>query len=106
MAETGGSETPNALADTETSALGFRHVATPTVAADAEETSEQPTLQRKVASALTLDDDRRLVQRWVNSAATTSLASVSDLSRLTPEQVRNVLRIALSPLERAFAFCC
>ncbi|TDX32157.1 hypothetical protein DFO67_102106 [Modicisalibacter xianhensis] len=103
VAEPGGSETPHALDDTETSALGFRHVATPSATADAEETSELPTLQRKVPSALTPGDDRRLVQRWVNSAATTALAAISDMARLTPEQVRDALRIALPPLERVFA---
>ncbi|GAA3899712.1 hypothetical protein GCM10022228_07730 [Halomonas cibimaris] len=90
------------LADTEATVLGFHPISTSTAADNAEE-NEQPVLQRKTSSALTPSDDRKIVQRWINSAATASLSTVNDLSRLTPEKVKESLAVSLKPIEYALA---
>ncbi|WP_043532118.1 hypothetical protein [Litchfieldella xinjiangensis] len=82
---------------------GLRQVAPPAAPKDDDESSEPPVLKRQTASALTPEDDRRLVQQWIAAAATVSLATVGDMARLTPEQVREALSAPLSPLERTFA---
>lgn len=89
-------------ASIETDALGFRNASTPRAAEDADEIDENPAFQRSKPSTLTPCDDRRLIQRWSSGAATSSLPAMSDLSRLTPDQVRQVLAMPLPPLERTF----
>lgn len=69
-----------------------------------EEVTETMTLQRDMPSTLTPADDRQLTRRFTRSAPTSTLAAVSDISRLTPEQVWSVLHDApLDPLTRAYA---
>ncbi|QOR39063.1 hypothetical protein HNO52_11475 [Billgrantia diversa] len=86
----------------ELTALGFRTVISATKGENAEP-GEQVIMQRQTPSMLTPDDDRRIVQQWVASSATASLAAVSDMGRLPPEQVREVMSAALSPIERLLA---
>lgn len=87
----------------EAAKLGFRPISTSTVAVGDAEKNEQPVLQRQTPSALTPTDDKRVVQQWAASTATTSLSSVGDLSRLPPEHVREVLTVSLTPIEKALA---
>lgn len=95
------SGTPGKLEESsEAAKLGFRPISTSTVNA---EKNEQPVLQRQTPSALTPTDDRRIVQQWAASTATTSLSSVGDLSRLPPEHVRAALKLSLTPIEKALA---
>lgn len=94
------------LADTETDVLGFRPARTPAPTAadsDSAEKNEQIILQRKNSSALTPSDDRKIVQRWIANAATASLETVNDLSRLTPEKVKESLSVSLKPIEYVLA---
>lgn len=92
------------LADTQVAVLGFRPVRDPTAAdSGSAEKNEQPILQRKIFSELTPSDDRKIVQRWINNAATASLSTVNDLSRLTPEKVNESLTVSLKMIEYALA---
>lgn len=95
-------KTDELTANTEAAKLGFRPVRVPT-ASDNAEKSEKPVLQRKTSSALTPSDDRKIVQRWIANAATASLETVSDLSRLTPEKVKESLTVPLKMIEHALA---
>lgn len=65
--------------------------------------AEAVTLQRDTPSALTHGDDSHIVRRWAKGAAASSLAAMTDLSRLHTEQIDAVLATPLQPLERSFA---
>ncbi|SDO28246.1 hypothetical protein [Vreelandella arcis] len=76
---------PHQLTDPELRAMGLQHKTPKTPQrSTSEEETEATTLQRSTASTLTRHDDRRFAQRWTSAAPTSSLATVSDLSRLPP----------------------
>lgn len=68
-----------------------------------EAASETLILQRQTPSLQTPADDRRLVRGWLAGAPTTSLKSVTDLARLTQDQVDQVMSSSLSPVCQLFA---
>lgn len=68
-----------------------------------EETSETLILQRQTPSLQTPVDDRRLVSGWLAGAPTTTLKSVTDLARLTPDQVDQVMSSPLTPACHLYA---
>lgn len=68
-----------------------------------ESASETLILQRQTPSLQTPADDRRLVRGWLAGAPTTSLQSVTDLARLTPELVDQVMSSSLTPACQLFA---
>lgn len=86
-------------ADTELSKVGMQHKAAPSKDGG----TETVTLQRDTPSALTHGDDSHIVRRWSKGAAASSLAAMTDLSRLHTEQIDAVLAAPLQPLERTFA---
>ena len=92
--------TASIAADPELRALGMQHKATTSKTG---EHSENVTLQRDTPSALTRGDDGHIVRRWAKGAPASSIAAMTDLSRLHTEQVDAVLAAPLQPLERTFA---
>lgn len=83
-------------ADPELRTIGMQHKAAPSK----DDSSETITLQRGTPSTLTHGDDSHIVKRWAKGAPVSSLAAMTDLSRLHTEQVDAVLAAPLLPLER------
>ena len=65
--------------------------------------SETLILQRQTPSLQTPVDDRRLIRGWLAGAPTTSLKNVTDLARLTQDQVDQVMSSSLTPACQLFA---
>ena len=86
-------------ADPDLRTVGMQHKAT----TSKDDSAETVTLQRDTPSALTHGDDSHIVRRWTKGAAASSLAAMTDLSRLHTEQIDAVLATSLQPLERSFA---
>jgi len=67
-----------------------------------EENSEHITLQRVTPSTLTPRDDGQLTRRFTLGAPTTTLSSITDLSRLTPGHIDDLICLPLEPLTHTY----
>lgn len=68
-----------------------------------EEASEHITLQRATTSTLTPRDDSQLTRRFTLGAPTTTLSSITDISRLTPEHIHDVISLPMDALTHTYA---
>ena len=68
-----------------------------------EEASEHITLQRATTSTLTPRDDSQLTRRFTLGAPTTTLSSITDISRLTPEHIYDVISLPMDALTHTYA---
>tara|TARA_R110000796_G_scaffold252602_1_gene388600 strand:+ start:1438 stop:3807 length:2370 start_codon:yes stop_codon:yes gene_type:complete len=68
-----------------------------------EEASEHITLQRATPSTLTRRDDSQLTRRFTLGAPTTTLSSITDISRLTPEHIHDVISLPMNALTHTYA---
>lgn len=60
-------------------------------------------LQREILSSLTPSDDRQLIRYWLAGAPTSSIRSLTDVSRLTPDHINQVMQKPLTPICRIYA---
>ncbi len=60
-------------------------------------------LQQPTLNTLTLSDSRESVRHWLAGAPTSSIKTVTDMGRLTPDLVKQAMEIPLSSLCRIFA---
>lgn len=60
-------------------------------------------LQRKTPSSLTPSDDRQLTRSWLAGAPTSSIKSSTDVSRLTPDHINEVMKQPLTTICRIFS---
>ena len=87
--------------DPDLRTVGMKQAAT---SKDGSAEAEKVTLQRDTPSALTRGDDSHIVRRWAKGAPASSIAAMTDLSRLHTEQVDAVMATPLLPLEHTFVF--
>ncbi|QJQ99328.1 hypothetical protein [Halomonas sp. PGE1] len=91
------------MVDTSLRDMGMQAKTAPDGHGANESTSETLILYRPTPSMQTPADDCRLVRGWMAGAPTTSLKSVTDLARLTPDQVDRVMSSCLTPVCQLFA---
>lgn len=70
---------------------------------DIENGSEAFYLQRKTPSSLTPADDRKVARYWLAGAPTSSVKSVADVGRLTPDLINQVMQAPLTPICHLYA---
>lgn len=89
--------------DSELNEIGIQQRQSRHARREGEDASESLILRRDTPSAQTPDDDRQIMRHWLSGAPTNAINSVTDLARLTPVHVQQVMRAPLPGVCRLFA---
>ncbi|WNK20171.1 hypothetical protein P1P91_00295 [Halomonas piscis] len=70
---------------------------------DSSEESDVFYIKRLTPSSLTSFDDRQLTRYWLAGASTSSIKNVTDVGRLTPDKIRQVMQLPIKPVLLIYA---